>query len=85
MTIVDGHTSGPQLIRFPYQSKATGEARQFLVYLPVDYDTQQAYRWPIIFFLHGGANVATVKPIWTMCSSTVRSARLGYVIAICLS
>lgn len=54
MTIIAGRTRDPQLIRLPHQNKTTGETRQFLVYLPADYDVDQAYRWPVIFFLHGG-------------------------------
>ena len=54
MTIVDGHSNEPQLLRLPYQSKATGEYREFLVYLPVGYGVEQTYRWPVILFLHGG-------------------------------
>jgi hypothetical protein len=54
MTIVDGHRSEPQLLRLPYQSAATSAAREFFVYLPVDYDAETAYRWPVILFLHGG-------------------------------
>ena len=53
MPSVDGHRSEPQLLRLPYQSTATSAAREFFVYLPVDYDADSAYRWPVILFLHG--------------------------------
>ena len=43
-----------QLLRVPYQSTATGEERDFLLYLPAGYDAEQARRWPVLFFLHGG-------------------------------
>jgi predicted peptidase len=48
------HPSEPQLLRIPYVSSATGETRAFFIYLPADYERQPTYRWPVIFFLHGG-------------------------------
>jgi predicted peptidase len=50
----DDPVSAPQLLRIPYQSKATGESREYLVYLPSGYESEQTDRWPVIFFLHGG-------------------------------
>jgi predicted peptidase len=46
--------SEPQLLRVPYQSKATGDGREFLLYLPIGYESDSAYRWPVILFMHGG-------------------------------
>ena len=43
-----------QLLRVPYQSTATGEERDFLLYLPAGYDADPDRRWPVLFFLHGG-------------------------------
>lgn len=43
-----------QLLRVPYHSTATGEERDFLLYLPAGYDADQDRRWPVLFFLHGG-------------------------------
>ena len=43
-----------QLLRVPYQSTATGEERDFLLYLPAGYDAEPDRRWPVLFFLHGG-------------------------------
>lgn len=44
--------SQPQLLRPSYQSSATGQERQYLLYLPIAYDSRDD--WPVIFFLHGG-------------------------------
>lgn len=44
----------PQLLRLPYQSTATGDEREFLVYLPRGYGEDSGYRWPVLFLLHGG-------------------------------
>ncbi len=43
-----------QLLRIPYHSTATGEERDFLLYLPAGYGADQDRRWPVLFFLHGG-------------------------------
>lgn len=44
----------PRLLRLPYRSTATGDDREFFVYLPAGYDASPDYRWPMILFLHGG-------------------------------
>lgn len=46
--------SEAQLLRLPYQSSATNESREFLLYLPAGYETEPDKRWPVILFLHGG-------------------------------
>ena len=46
--------SDAQLLRIPYHSAATDDSREFLVYLPIGYDTEKDKRWPVIFYLHGG-------------------------------
>lgn len=43
-----------QLLRIPYQSKATNDEREFFLYLPRGYAQGQGERWPVILFLHGG-------------------------------
>lgn len=42
-----------KLLRVPYHSLATDQDREFLVYLPVGYDSDSSQRWPVIIFLHG--------------------------------
>jgi len=47
-------SSAAQLLRKPYRSTATNEGREYLLYLPADYETDVDKRWPVILFLHGG-------------------------------
>ena len=42
----------PQLSRVSYLSQATGERRDFFVYLPRGYASSEQ-RWPVLLFLHG--------------------------------
>ena len=48
-----GRSQG-QLLRRGYDSQATGERREYFVYLPTGYHTEPGTRWPVILFLHGG-------------------------------
>ena len=48
-----GRSQG-QLLRRGYDSQATGEHREYFVYLPTGYHTEPGKRWPVILFLHGG-------------------------------
>ena len=48
-----GRSQG-QLLRRGYESQATGERREYFVYLPTGYHTEPGKRWPVILFLHGG-------------------------------
>lgn len=50
---VDART-GAQLLRKRYASKATGQPREYFLYLPVGYASETGRRWPVILFLHGG-------------------------------
>ena len=54
MPSVDDREGEPQLLRVPYHSKATNESREFLVYLPIGYQTEPSRLWPVILYLHGG-------------------------------
>jgi predicted peptidase len=54
MTATDTTQNASQLLHIPYHSTATGEERDFLLYLPAGYDADQSRRWPVLFFLHGG-------------------------------
>ncbi|MFN8465919.1 MAG: prolyl oligopeptidase family serine peptidase [Caldilineaceae bacterium] len=54
MTATDTQQNASQLLHIPYHSTATGEERDFLLYLPAGYDADQSRRWPVLFFLHGG-------------------------------
>ncbi|EDY81174.1 hypothetical protein VDG1235_791 [Verrucomicrobiia bacterium DG1235] len=42
-----------------YDSVATGEERDFFVYLPRGYDQQE--NWPVLFFLHGNGERGDAK------------------------
>ena len=42
-----------QLLRKAYQSEATGQEREYYVYLPDGYDPNRSEAYPVIFFLHG--------------------------------
>jgi predicted peptidase len=54
MAELAGSSYAPQLLRVPYHSGATGTTREFLVYLPINYDRDPTLRWPVLVFLHGG-------------------------------
>lgn len=43
--------SGPELRRVSYQSRRTGAARDYFVYLPPGHAQQKS--WPVMLFLHG--------------------------------
>lgn len=45
--------SADQLLRLAYDSAATGQKREYFVYLPVGYEAAREKRWPVIMFLHG--------------------------------
>ena len=45
----------PQLLRRQYASSVTGQQREYLLYLPQEYEDQSERKWPVILFLHGGA------------------------------
>ncbi len=46
--------SEAQLIRKRYESKVTGKAREYYVFLPRGHGDDPAKTWPMILFLHGG-------------------------------
>jgi predicted peptidase len=50
---IDART-GAQLLRKRYDSKATGQPREYFLYLPVGYQSETGKKWPVILFLHGG-------------------------------
>ncbi len=50
---VDGRSEA-QLLRKPYRSHVTGEEREYFLYLPKGYESEQGRLWPVILFLHGG-------------------------------
>ena len=45
--------SADQLLRRSYDSSATGERRDYFVYLPRGYADSNDIQWPVLFFLHG--------------------------------
>jgi predicted peptidase len=45
--------SGPELLRRPYESSATGKVREYLLYLPAGHRDHPTQLWPVILFLHG--------------------------------
>ncbi len=53
---------GPELLRVSYQSEATGEERDFFVYLPDGYgSTSTGKKWPVMLFLHGNGERGDAK------------------------
>jgi len=48
------HPSQAQLLYKSYQSTATHERREYLLYLPTGYEADGDKRWPVMLFLHGG-------------------------------
>ena len=79
---MDERRSEAQLLRIPYHSTATDDSREFLVYLPIGYDTEKDKRWPVIFYLHGGGARRWHERTSTMSCVTVRWPRRGSAIAI---
>ena len=51
LAAADKASSGPELKRVSYQSKRTGEERDYFVYLPPGH--AQKKDWPVMLFLHG--------------------------------
>ncbi len=47
------NSQGDQLLRLGYDSAVTHAKREYFVYLPVGYESDQQKRWPVMFFLHG--------------------------------
>jgi predicted peptidase len=45
--------AGDQLLRLSYESAATGQRREYFVFLPVGYREQTQRKWPVMLFLHG--------------------------------
>ena len=48
-----GESGGDELLRMGYDSAATGQRREYFVYLPVDYPKYPDRQWPVMLFLHG--------------------------------
>jgi predicted peptidase len=48
-----GAKSDARLLRIPQRSAATGEQRDFFLYLPRGFDADAQRRWPVLLFLHG--------------------------------
>jgi S-formylglutathione hydrolase FrmB len=42
-----------QVLTRTFHSQALGVDKQYLVYLPRDYDAKPAARWPVFYYLHG--------------------------------
>ena len=50
---IDGRSQG-QLLRKPYVSTVTGAERDYFLFVPKGYETEEGKLWPVILFLHGG-------------------------------
>lgn len=50
----DSRQTTAELLRRPYVSAVSGEAREYFLYLPRGYTSDSETRWPVILFLHGG-------------------------------
>ena len=55
-----------QLLRKGYDSAVTGKRREYFLYLPVGYHTEQGKKWPVILFLHGRTEAASVSNPMTL-------------------
>lgn len=53
--------SPEELIRISYQSEATGEERDYFLYLPKGYHSEPDKEWPVILFLHGNGERGNAK------------------------
>lgn len=54
LLIACGPGAEPRLERESYASAATGEERDYFLYLPRGYARDRGPRWPVLLFLHGG-------------------------------
>lgn len=54
MVTLGRHPAEAQLLRKSFESVATGERREYLLYLPAGYEADSDRLWPVILFLHGG-------------------------------
>lgn len=53
--------SAEELTRVSYMSEATGEERDYFVYLPKGYHSQPNKKWPVMLFLHGNGERGDAK------------------------
>ena len=53
--------SAEELTRVSYMSEATGEERDYFVYLPKGYHSQPDKKWPVMLFLHGNGERGDAK------------------------
>ena len=53
--------SPAELTRVSYMSKATGQERDYFVYLPKGYHTEPSKKWPVMLFLHGNGERGNAK------------------------
>ncbi|EMR04309.1 carboxylesterase family protein [Cesiribacter andamanensis] len=53
--------SEAELTRVAYQSQATGQQREYFVYLPKGYKTEKGKKWPVLLFLHGNGERGNAK------------------------
>lgn len=53
--------SPAELTRVSYMSKATGEERDYFVYLPKGYKSETGKKWPVMLFLHGNGERGNAK------------------------
>ena len=53
--------SPAELTRVSYMSKATGQERDYFVYLPKGYHSEAGKKWPVMLFLHGNGERGDAK------------------------
>jgi predicted peptidase len=53
--------SAAELTKVSYQSKATGQERDYFVYLPKGYRSEPGKKWPVMLFLHGNGERGNAK------------------------
>ena len=54
-------SSPAELTRVSYVSEATGEERDYFVYLPQGYRSESEKKWPVMLFLHGNGERGDAK------------------------
>ena len=67
--------SGPNLHYRTFESAAAGEAVSYLIYLPPDYATTPARRYPVVYWLHGVGGGQVGVP--DMAANLTRAIREG--------
>ena len=75
---------GCHYLLYPTPSRGEGTEGSCMVYLPPQYDAQPAERYPVIYYLHGGAgNQREGRWLTRKIDAAIRAGRMKPVIVVC--